>query len=136
MTQKNNKTLNEFPSKPAEKNNAINKTDVYHIDDILSLYISELKDYSVKNNRRLRYDLVIIDSFSKFGWTVPLKKKKAQTERDVFEKILIGSKRRPNLFETDRGKEFYNNIFQEILNKSNINIYSRKSSYGAVFRTL
>ena len=59
--------------------------------------------------------------------------KNAHTIKDSFENILINSKRKPNLFETDRGKEFYNNIFQDFLNKSNIKLYSRNSSYGAVF---
>ena len=46
---------------------------------------------------------------------------------------MISSKRRPNLIESDRRKEFYNNIFQDFLNKNNIKLYSRNSSYGAVF---
>ena len=46
---------------------------------------------------------------------------------------MISSKRSPNLIETDRGKEFYNNIFHVFLNKNNIKLYSRNSSYGAVF---
>ena len=46
---------------------------------------------------------------------------------------MINSKRKPNLIETDRGKEFYNNTFQDFLNKNNIKLYSRNSSYGAVF---
>ena len=46
---------------------------------------------------------------------------------------MINSKRKPNLIETDRGKEFYNNIFQDFLNKNNIKLHSRKISYGAVF---
>ena len=46
---------------------------------------------------------------------------------------MISSKRKPNLIETDRGKEFYNKIFQDFLNKNNINHYSRNSPYGAVF---
>ena len=46
---------------------------------------------------------------------------------------MISSKRKPNLIESDRGKEFYNNIFQDFLNKNNIKIYSRNTSYGAVF---
>ena len=46
---------------------------------------------------------------------------------------MISSKRSPNLIETDRGKEFYNNIFQNFLNKNNIKLFSRNSSYGAVF---
>ena len=74
-----------------------------------------------------------MDIFSKYGWTIPLKNKNAQTIKDSFENILIGSKRQPNLIESDRGKEFYNNIFQDLLKKNNIKIYSRNSSYGAVF---
>ena len=134
MTQKNIKIfLNEIFSKPPEKNYATNKTDVYLIDDIWSLDILDLKDYGPKNNRGYRYVLVTIDNFSKFVWTVPIKSKNAQTIKDSFENILISSKRKPNLIETDRGKEFYNNIFQEILNKNNIKLYSRSSSFGSVF---
>ena len=49
-----------------------------------------------------------------------------------FENIPITSKRKPNLIESDRGKEFFNNIIQNFLNKNNIKIFSRNSSYGAV----
>ena len=93
----------------------------------------DLKDYGPENNRGYRYVLVIIDNFSKFGWTVPLKNKNAQTIKDSFENILIISKRKLNLIENDHGKEFYNNIFQDFLNKNNIKIYSRNTSLGAVF---
>ena len=69
----------------------------------------------------------------KYGWTQPLKNKNAQTIKDSFENNLINSKRKPNLIETDRGKEFYNNIFQDFLNKNNIKLYSRNTHLGAVF---
>ena len=49
------------------------------------------------------------------------------------ENILISSKRKPNLIETDRGKDFYNSIFQDFLNNNNIKNYSRNTSLGAVF---
>ena len=134
MTQKNIKIfINEIYSKPPKKNYVTNKTDVYHIDDIWSLDILDLKDYGPENNRNYRYVFVIIDNFSKFGWTVPLKNKNAQTIKDSFENILISSKRKPNLVESDRGKEFYNNIFQDFLNKNDIKLYSRNTSLGAVF---
>ena len=134
MSQKNIKIfINEIYSKPPRKYYPTNKTDVYYIDDIWSLDILDLKDYGPENNRGYRYVLVVIDNFSKFGWTVPLKNKNAQTIKDSFENIIISSKRKPNLIETDRGKEFYNNIFQDFLNKNNIKLYSRNSSYGAVF---
>ena len=134
MSQKNIKIfIDEIYSKGPKRNYAANKTDVYYIDDIWSLDILDLKDYGPENNRGYRYVLVTIDNFSKFGWTIPLKNKNALTIKDSFENILISSKRSPNLIETDRGKEFYNNIFQDFLNKNNIKLYSRNSSYGAVF---
>ena len=134
MTQKNIKIfINEIYSKPPRKYYPTNKTDAYYIDDIWSLDILDLKDYGPENNRGYRYVLVTIDNFSKFGWTVPLKNKNAITIKDSFENILISSKRKPNLIETDRGKEFYNNIFQDFLNKNDIKLYSRNTSLGAVF---
>ena len=134
MTQKNIKIfINEIYSKGPKKSYPTNKADVYHIDDIWSLDILDLKDYGPENNRGNRYVLVIIDNFSKFGWTIPLKNKNAQTIKNSFENILVSSKRSPNLIESDRGKEFYNNIFQDFLNINNIKLYSRNRSYGAVF---
>ena len=134
MTQKNIKIfLNEIYSKGPKKNYATNKTDVYYIDGTWSLDILDLKDYGPKNNKGYRYVLVVLDIFSKICWTVPLKNKNAQTIKDSFENIIISSKRKPNLIESDRGKEFYNDIFQDFLNKNNIKLYSRNISYGAVF---
>ena len=134
MTQKNIKIfINKIYSKPPKKNYITNKTDVYHIDDIWFFDILDLKDYGPENNRGYRYVLVTIDNFSKFVWTIPLKNKNAITIKDSFENILKNSKRKPNLIESDRGKEFYNNIFKDFLNKNNIKLYSRNSLYGAVF---
>ena len=133
MTQKNIKTfINEIFSKPPKKNYATNKTDVYHIDDIWSLDILDLKDYGPENNRSYRYVLVIIDNFSKFGWTVPLKNKTAQTIKDSFENILISLKRKPKLIESDRGKEIYNEIFQDFPKKTILN-FVQVTVHFAVF---
>ena len=47
--------------------------------------------------------------------------------------ILLSSKRKPSLFETDRRKEFCNYLFRDFLSKNNIKIHSRSTSLGAVF---
>ena len=134
MTRKNNKIfINEIYSKGARKSYPTNKTDVYHIDDTWSSDILDLKDYGPENNRGYRYVLVVIDNFSKFGWTIPLKVKNAQTIKDSFENVLISSKSKPNLIESDRGKEIYKNIFQSFLNNNNIKLCSRNTYLGAVF---
>ena len=94
MTHKSIKSFkNEIYSKGTKRNYITNKTDTYHIDDICSLDILDLKDYGPENNRGYRYVLVIIDIFSKFGWTVPHKNKNAMTITNFFENIITSSKK-------------------------------------------
>ena len=91
MTQKNIKIfIKEIFSKGPKRNYVTNKTDGYHIDNTWSLDTFDLKDYGPENNRGYRY---IIDNFSKFGWTVPLRYKNALTIKHSFENIIINSKR-------------------------------------------
>ena len=59
--------------------------------------------------------------------------KNAQIVKDSFENFLISPRRKPNLIENDRGKEVYNNVFQDFLKKNSIKLYSRFTSLGAVF---
>ena len=61
-----------------------------------SLDTLHLKDYGPENNRGWRFVLVIIDNFSKIGWTVLLKNKSVQTKKDSFEIIIISSNRKLN----------------------------------------
>ena len=134
MTHKSNKTfINEIYSKSPQKNFATNKTDVYHFDDIWSSENSDLKEYKSEKNRGYRYVLAVIDNFSKLGWTDPLKNENSITIKDSFENIRISSQKKPNLIESDGGKEIYNNIFQNFLNDNNIKIYSKNTSLEAVF---
>ena len=68
MTQKNIKILiNEIYSKGPRKSYPSNKTDAYHIHDIWSLDIPDLKEYGPEKNTGYRYVLVVIENFNKFG---------------------------------------------------------------------
>ena len=62
-----------------------------------------------------------------------MKNKYAQSITDAFSQIVKSSKRKPNLLETDDGKEFVNKSFNEFSNNHNIKRYSRKTALGAVF---
>ena len=53
--------------------------------------------------------------------------------KDSLKNITIISKRKPKVIETDRGKEYSDNIVQNFLKNNNIEHYSRTSSLGAVF---
>ena len=125
--------IDEIYSKPPNKNYSTNKTIIKSIDDTWSSDLLDMNDYGIKNNKGYRYILVVIDNFSKFGWTIPLKNKYAQSITDAFSQIIKSSRRKPNLLETDDGKEFVNKIFNEFLNDHNIKTYSRYTDKGAVF---
>ena len=134
MTQENIKIfIEEVYSKPPKKNYTTNETDVYLIDDTWSLDVVDLNDHDPEKNRGHRYVLVFKDTVSKFGWTVPIKNKNAQTIKDSLEKILISSKRKPDFREGDQDRGFHNSIFQDFLNKNKIKLFSRNTSLGAVF---
>ena len=115
------------------RNYSTNKTIIKSIDDTWSSDLLDMNDYGPKNNKGYRYILVVIDNFSKFGWTFPLKNKYAQSITDAFSQIIKTSKRKPNLLETDDGKEYVNKIFNEFLINNNIKRYSRFTDKGAVF---
>ena len=125
--------LDEIYFSPPKNNYPRNKTKIKSIYDTWSSYLLDMKDYGVKNKKGYRYLLVVIDIFTKFGWTIPLKNKYAQSITDALSQIVISSKRKPNLLETDDGKEYVNKIFNEFLNKHNSKSYSRNIALGAVF---
>ena len=103
------------------------------VDDTWSSDLLDMNDYGPENNRGYRYILVVIDKFTKIGWTVPLKNKYAKSITDAFSQINKTSRRKPNLLKTDDGKAYVNNIFNEFLNTHKIKRYSRYSDKGAVF---
>ena len=59
--------------------------------------------------------------------------RKARTTKDSSENFLINSIKKLELIESDRGKEFCNNIFQNFLKNNNIKHYSRNTFPGVVF---
>ena len=59
-----------------------------------------------------------------------MKNKYSQTITNEFLNILTKSKRKPLKLESDRGAEFYNNIFQNFIKNKNIQHYSRYTDKG------
>ena len=122
--------VDEIYSTPPRKNYPTNKIIYNHIDEIWSIDLADMIDYKFSNNKGFRYIFVIIDNFSKYLWCIPLKNKYSQTITNEFSNILTTSKRKPLKIESDRGAEFYNNIFQNFLKNKNIHHYSRFTDKG------
>ena len=57
-------------------------------------------------------------------WAISIKYKNCRTKTNDFSNILRTSKRKPGKLESEKGAEFYNNIFQNFLEVENIQKYS------------
>ena len=122
--------IDEIYSKPPRKNFPTNKIIYNHIDEIWSIDLADMVDYKVSNNKGYRYIIIVIDNFSKYLWAIPLKNKNSQTITNEFSNIITTSKQKPLKIESDRGKEWYNAIFQNFLKAKNIQHYSRYTDKG------
>ena len=122
--------IDEIYSKPPKKNYPTNKIVYNHVDEIWSIDLADFSDYKTSNNKGFRYIIVVIDNYSKYLWCIPLKNKYSQTITEEFSNIITKSKRKPLKIESDRGKEWYNSIFQSLLKSKNIHHYSRYTDKG------
>lgn len=76
-----------------------------------------------KFNSNYRYMVTCIDVLSKQAWCIPMKDKSAETLVKAFQQILKESGRKPKKIHADRGSEFVNKKFQDLLKKENIGFY-------------
>ena len=115
-----NSMANEL-HKPVRKKFLKRFVFVRHVDDIWGADLVELPTLSKKNSG-FRYILMVIDIFSKFGWSVPLKTKTGKEVASALRTIFKENK--PAKLWVDKGREFYNRDVAELLKKNNIEIYS------------
>ena len=66
-----------------------------------------------KENEGYRFLLLVIDTFSKYGYLIPLKDKKGETVADALKDIF--KKRKPEKLWTDKGREFYNKDVKDLV---------------------
>ena len=69
---------------------------------------------------------MVIDVFSKYGSIKPLKEAKGETVTKVFRTIFKEG-RQPQYLQVDKGKEFHNKHFKQLLDKHNITMYSTEN---------
>ena len=82
-------------------------------------------DFKISNKEKFRYIFEIIDNFSEHLWCISFKNKKAQTITQIFSKFLSISKRSPPKIDSDRGAEFLNCDFQNLVKGKHIQLFSR-----------
>lgn len=116
--------------KPARKKFKRRKVVIKGLNDLWQADLVEMIPYA-RQNRGYRYILVIINTFSKFVWAEPIKRKSAEEVSKVFKKIVKSVRTPPKNLQTDMGKEFFNREFKKIMENYGINHYSTYSNMKA-----
>ena len=90
------------PIRKTFKRRAVIVPSIYHT------MFCDLIDYkSLKgSNKNYSYILVLIDAFSRYSWTRPLKTKEAKECANALDDILSSLPYRPAFFASDAGNEF------------------------------
>ena len=117
--------LAEELHKPVRKKFSKRKVFVKGIDDTWGADLVEMGAYS-KFNEGIRYLLMVIDIFSKFGWIRVLKNKRGDTVAEAFVSIFEEG-RVPKKLWVDKGKEFWNKNVDEVMKKFEVERYSTQN---------
>ena len=83
---------------------------VHSIDEIWVADLIDTQAFS-KDNNGIKYLLIVIDIFSKFVWSIPLRRETGQEAANAFSRIL--EERRPSKVWVDKGRKFYNKDVQK-----------------------
>ena len=94
---------------------------VRHVDDIWGMDLVDMGKISRKNSG-FHYILMVIDIFSKYGWSLPLKTKTGKEVASALQTLF--KENRPKKIWVDKGTEFYNHDVSKVLKKKDIEIYS------------
>jgi len=111
--------------RPVRKRFPRNPYTVNNIDDVWEIDILDLSYLKIYNNKH-RYLLQVIDVFSKYLRSTPLRTKTRKEVASAHESILQEPKytktirRRPVWVPTDKGKEFLNTQFQRLLKREGL----------------
>ena len=96
-------------------------------NEIWSADLIDLKKLK-KYNNGFQYIINIIDLYSRYAWSIPIKNKTGKSIVKAFDSI----NQKPKKLWVDNGSEFYNKIFKKWLNDNNIEMYSTFNEGKAV----
>ena len=95
------------------------------IDQIWAADLVEMGKFSSWNDG-VKFLLIVIDVFLKFGWIEPLKNKKSLSIVKAFNNILKTG-RKSKFLRCDKGREFYNRDFKKLIDEKGISLYSTEN---------
>lgn len=103
--------------------------DRYIVDNISEQWqidLIDLRNLAVENDG-INFIVAVIDVFSKFAWLVPIKRKTSEEIIRALNEIFSTTDEKPRFIVGDKGKEFTNLAFQNLLKRHNIQFFSPKN---------
>jgi len=112
--------------KPVTKKFAKRKIVTLGIDDLWAADLVIMNQFSSENDG-FKYMINVIDTFSKYAFSEPLKTKSGLEVAKAFATIIKKAKnvnhKPPKLLHVDKGLEFRNKDFKKVLQEHNIGMY-------------
>ena len=112
--------------KPVRRKFARRKILVGGIDRQWQIDLVDLTPLSKMNDNN-KFLLTCIDVLSKYAWVIPIRNKSGIVVTDGMRNIFRQTDRRPYCIQADKGKEFYNKHFLQLLRDNNILIFSTEN---------
>ena len=97
---------------------------VTNIDDVWEMDFGDLSSLS-KYNVRYKYLLNVVDIFSRYVWSVPLKHKIGSSIKSAL-KVLFEN-RKPIKIQSDKGTEFVNATVQQYLKRKGVSFHTTRN---------
>jgi transposase InsO family protein len=107
--------------KPVRKRFPRNPYTVTNIDDVWEMDLADLSSLA-KYNDKYKYLLNIIDVFSRYAWSVPLKDKTGASVTTALKHLF--KHRKPLTLQSDKGTEFLNSTVQRFLKLQGVRFHT------------
>ena len=114
--------------KPVNKPKQYRRVYTKGINYMYQIDLVDMSKYS-RENKGFKFLITMIDSFSKYAWVIPIKSKEGVNVYKGLKAILLV--KRPQKIQMDRGSEFYNKRFLNMLTVFGIKWYSTNSEIKA-----
>ena len=117
--------------KPARRHFPRNRI---YVSSIYKQWMADLADMvgQQRDNNGNQYILTVIDVFSKYAWSVPVKNKDGKSIRDAIKLVLTSAiLRKPDRLQTDKEKEVFNREFTGLMTTNGIHHFASKSDQNA-----
>ena len=88
--------------------------------------LADLSAYKRFNNG-YKYLLCVIDTFSKYGYLIPMKLKNAEETAKAFENLFRSEKDHPSFCWMDKGGEFWNEKVKNVMKKYDVKMYTTEN---------